>query len=284
MAELTITSVIRTGPFAPKRRWRQPLVPLLLALVVLACFVGPTFLPHAADQVNNSNPFAPPSWDHWFGTDEIGRDMFARVLVGGQISLSVSFGAVAVAFVVGTIWGTVAALRKGWADELLMRFADISMAVPQILFALLCVASFGASILSLILIIGLLLAPSTARMARATLLEELRLDYVAAARAYGASTPRVLLTEVLPNALPGLLAQTAINVASAMILEASLSFVGLGVPPPAMSWGVLMQQGYGQLFSHPLYIVWPAVAMLMTVLLLNLVADRGGNRSKEATQ
>src|SRR6185312_13579535 len=129
-------------------------------------------------------------------------------------------------------------------DEILMRGADIAMAIPQILFALVCVAAFGASLLSLTVITGLLLAPSSARMARTVTIQEKSLDYYSAAVAYGAGKVRLLWTEVLPNIMPALASQAVINAASAMILEASLSFVGLGVQPPQMSWGVLLQQGY----------------------------------------
>jgi ABC-type dipeptide/oligopeptide/nickel transport system permease subunit len=155
-----------------------------------------------------------------------------------------------------------------------MRSADVAMAVPQILFALVCVASFGASLTSLIVIAGLLLSPSSARMARAVTVSEMSLDYYSAAIACGVPTPRLLVTEVLPNIRGALASQAAINAASAMILEAGLSFVGLGVQPPQMSWGVLLQQGYSFIYSDPSYALGPAIAILLTVLCLNVAADR----------
>lgn len=264
----------------PTRGARLPASLIAFAAIVAAIVVGPVLWPHSPTLLDNANAFAAPSWDHWLGTDEVGRDMFSRVLAGGRLSLGVAAGAVVVALLVGTAWGAVAAVRRGFVDNLLMRTADVGMAVPQILFALLCVASFGASLVSLVVIIGLILAPSTARMARATVLQELHLDYASAAIAYGASKPRLLFTEVLPNAWPGLAAQAVINVASAMILEASLSFVGLGVQPPTMSWGVLLQQGYGHIYTYPIYAIAPAVAVLVTVLCLNLLADRSSHGSR----
>jgi peptide/nickel transport system permease protein len=254
---------------------RVPAGLFLLAVVALGCLLAPLI---AADPnaIDARNSFAAPSGQHWLGTDELGRDLFARLLHGGRLSLGVAAGAVLLALVVGTVWGVVAANRGGLIGELLMRTADVTMAIPQILFALVCVAAFGASLVSLTVIAGLLLAPSTARMARAAALQEMSRDYYGAAIAYGASRTRLLVREMLPNIAAALGCQAAINAASAMILEASLSFVGLGVQPPSMSWGVLLQQGYGFLANDPWYALAPAVLILLTVLCLNLVADRLG--------
>ena len=275
MAETTLVAPAR----ATHRRWTVPASAVILTIIVLTCVLGPVLSPFGANQLDNADPFAAPTLVHWLGTDEVGRDTFTRLMYGGQLSLTVAIGSVVLAFVVGTIWGMVAATRGGFVDELLMRLADISMAIPQILFALLCVAGFGASLFSLIIITGFLLSPTTARMARASVLLEIQLDYYAAGIAYGAGRIRLMLTEVLPNVAPGIAAQAVINAASAMILEASLSFVGLGVQPPAISWGGLLQQGYGLIYSNPLYAVAPAIAILVTVLCLNLLADRTGGRS-----
>jgi peptide/nickel transport system permease protein len=265
---------------------RPPLSVAALLLIVGLCVLAPLIARHDPTAIDPANSFAPLSGDHWLGTDELGRDMFARLLYGGRLSLLVAAGSVAVAFVVGTAWGVVAATRRGLLDEVLMRTADISMAIPQILFALVCVAAFGASLTSLIVITGLLLAPTTARMARTAVIQEMSLDYYSAAIAYGATPMRSLLAEILPNTVPALASQAVINAASAMILEASLSFVGLGVQPPDMSWGVLLQQGYNFLSNDANYAVAPAVFILGTVLCLNLAADRlgGPERRKGRTR
>ncbi|WP_239309386.1 ABC transporter permease [Frankia sp. Cj3] len=247
---------------------------LVLLAIVGMCLLAPLVSRQGATGLDPANAFGTMSARHWLGTDELGRDKLSRLLYGGELSLSVAGGSVAVAFLAGTLWGVLASGARGLLDELLMRGADITMAIPQILFALVCVAAFGASLVSLIVLTGLLLAPSTARMARAAIVRETTLDYYAAAVAYGASRGRLLLREVLPNILPDLASQAAINAASAMILEASLSFVGLGVQPPQMSWGVLLQQGYGFLYNDPSYAAAPAILILATVLCLNLAADR----------
>ena len=267
------------APAAALRRRRirlriPPVSGLILIVIVLLCICAPLVTNYGPDQIDPSNPFAAASAQHWLGTDEIGRDLLTRLLYGGRLSLMVCAGSVAIAFVLGTIWGMVAAERGGFVEEILMRTADIAMAIPQILFALVCVAAFGASLLSLTVITGILLTPSSARMARSVTIRETGLDYYSAGIAYGAGKIRLLSREVFPNIFPALASQAAINAASAIILEASLSFVGLGVQPPQMSWGVLLQEGYGYLYNDPSYALSPAVMILLTVLCLNLVANR----------
>ncbi|WP_433304195.1 ABC transporter permease [Actinoplanes sp. CA-030573] len=269
-----------------RQRGVPPVPASLLAVLTIAVisFAGPAVLGIDPNATDPANAFAPVSGQHWLGTDEIGRDLLVRMMAGGRLSLTVAFGSVAIAFVIGTAWGALAAARRGWVDELLMRTADIAMAVPQILFALVCVAAFGASLPSLIVITGLLLAPTSARMARSVVLQEMSMDYYAAAVAYGAGPVRRMLLEVLPNTTAALSSQAVINAASAMILEASLSFVGLGVQPPDMSWGVLLQQGYGYLYNSATYAAAPAVAIVVTVFLLNLSADRLGGATRRGVR
>ncbi len=279
MAELSVPAPLRTPRRRAWRARRRPVSIVVFGLIVAACVLAPVIDPHSPTTPDPANAFAPASAHHWLGTDELGRDMLARLLYGGRLSLTVAAGAVAIAFVLGTAWGLLAASTRGIADQLLMRTADVAMAIPQILFALVCVAAFGASLPSLIIITGLLLSPSSARMARAVVIQEMSLDYYAAGVACGTGRVRLLLREVLPNVSPALGSQAVINAASAIILEASLSFVGLGVQPPQMSLGGLLQQGYAFLFNDPSYAVGPAVFILLTVLCLNLAADRLGGAS-----
>jgi ABC-type dipeptide/oligopeptide/nickel transport system permease subunit len=282
MAEATVIARRPHGRIAPHV---PPTSVIALAVIVLLCIAAPLVTPYGPTDVDPTHPFAAASGQHWLGTDEVGRDLFTRLLYGGRLSLMVCAGSVAIASVTGTIWGMIAAERGGFIDEVLMRTADVAMAIPQILFALVCVAAFGASLLSLTVITGLLLAPTSARMARTVTRQEKSLDYYGAAVAYGAGKVRLLAREVLPNILPALGGQAVINAASAMILEASLSFVGLGVQPPQMSWGVLLQQGYGNLYNDPTYALAPAVLILATVLCLNLTANHLGNpRARKAVR
>jgi peptide/nickel transport system permease protein len=248
----------------------------VLAVIVLACVFAPVIARYDPTALAPADAFSGPSADHWFGTDNLGRDVFARVLHGGRISLGVTAGATVVSMVLGCLWGFAAALRRGFVDEVLMRLADVAMAIPQMLLALVLVAAFGASAPGLALIIGVLLVPVTARLVRAAVLGELESEYYTAAVAYGASSPQLVFREVLPNVAAPLGVQGAINAANAIVLEAALSFVGLGVQPPDASWGTLLQQGYQQMYQSLSGVIFPAVPIFLTIWMLNLLADELG--------
>jgi peptide/nickel transport system permease protein len=261
----------------------MPSLPLAgFALILLACFLAPPFLPYGATDVAVAKPFSGPGTRHWFGTDDLGRDLLARVLAGGRISLGIAAGAAIIALAVGTAWGMAAAARSGWIDEVLMRLADSVMAIPQILFALVFVAAFPAGLLSLTIIIGFLLSPTTARMVRGAVIAELASDYAVAARACGLSRTRVVLTEALPNVVPQIGVQTTINIASAIILEATLSFVGLGIQPPDASWGSLLLQGYGKIYSSLWLVAVPAAWIVAAVWSLTATTDLFRSRADGA--
>jgi peptide/nickel transport system permease protein len=261
---------------ALKRLFRIPSAAVAAAVVlllVIGTLAAPLFTPYSPNVSDFDKLFAPPSWDHIFGTDELGRDLFTRMLYGGRTTLLVAVVATAIAMVVGVAWGFVAAFREGWLGELLMRIADMLMAVPVILIGLVLVAAFGASRWSLIIILGILFAPATARIARSTLLVELRSDYYVAAVSVGASGPRIVARELFPNAAPVLIARATLILAEAIFVEASLSFVGLGIQPPDTSWGTLLQQGYANLYRSYAYPLFPGLVILVAVLALNVLGD-----------
>jgi len=256
---------------------RRALIPaIILVVVVAACILGPSISPYQADALGVGLPFAPPSWAHWFGTDDLGRDLLSRVLAGGQISLIVGSGATLISLVVGIAWGIAAAGRRGWIDTLLMRLCDAIMAIPQLLFALVCVAAFRPSVISLTIVIGLLMSPTTARMVRSTAVSELADDYVVAATASGLTRRRLLVSEVLPNILPPMVVQATTNMADAIMLEATLSFVGLGIQPPEASWGTLLLQGYAKMYNSVWFLMFPALIIVVTLASLVLLSDRLG--------
>jgi peptide/nickel transport system permease protein len=242
---------------------------VIVGLTVAAPLVSP-YSPNVSDF---DQLFAGPSWEHLFGTDELGRDLFTRLLYGGRTSLVVAVAATAIAMIAGVVWGFVAAFREGWIGELLMRIADMLMAVPVIFLGLVLVAAFGASRWSLVVILGLLFAPATARIARSALLVELRSDYYVAAVSVGASGPRIVVRELFPNALPVLIARASLILAEAIFVEASLSFVGLGIQPPDTSWGTLLQQGYTNLYRSYAYPLFPGLVILIAVLAFNVLGD-----------
>ena len=245
----------------------------LLVVVVVAVVAAPLIVP-APDAIDPNHAFAAPSLGHPFGTDELGRDLLSRMLYGGRYSLGIAGGATAIAMLLGVVWGFVAAESGGWLGELLMRAVDVVMAVPIVLFGLILVAAFGASATTLALIIGMLLSPGTARIARAAVLAELKSDYCLAAVAAGVPRARLLFGELLPNAGPVLIARASLVAADAVMIEASLSFLGLGIAPPAASWGTLLQQGYTNIFSSLAYVVCPGAVIFVAIWVFNTLGDR----------
>ena len=245
----------------------------VLAAITLAVVLGPVIAGYDPNNIQPANQLQGPSLQHLLGTDELGRDLMVRVLSGGQLALGIAIASTAIALFIGVVWGGSAALGGKLLDEVLMRTGDAAMAIPFLLAALVFVAAFGASIVTLVAILGILHAPFTARIARVGFLTERHSDYYLAAIAYGASRRRLLFSEVLPNVVPTLLVQSSLVAASVILTEAALSFVGLGVQPPAASWGTLLQQGYAQIYSSTWYMVAPAVMIFVTIWCLNALAD-----------
>jgi peptide/nickel transport system permease protein len=247
---------------------------IALLILVLSAVAAPLIERYDPNAVDPLNQLQGPSSTHWFGTDELGRDLFSRVVNGGRLALWIAVAATAIAMVVGTLWGGLAAMLGGTVDEALMRVVDGVMSIPVILIALILIAAFGASVTSLIVILGVLHAPITARVARTAILVERHTDYCLAASAAGASWWRMLRKEILPNAMPTLLVQMSFNAASVILTEAALSFVGLGIQPPDATWGTLLHQGYMKIYSSYWFVVFPGVAILATIWALNVLAEQ----------
>ena len=251
-----------------------PLSAVGLILIFTVCLFANFFAPHDPFEIGLAAPFSPPSWAHIAGTDDLGRDLFSRILYGGRITLLIALIATTIALIIGTAWGFAAAILKGWVDEFLMRTADAIMAIPAILFALVCISGLGASVGSLTVVAGILLAPSTARMARSAILVEMETDYVTAGIASGLSRWRLIRNEILPNIASQLLVQFSLNAAAAVMLEATLSFIGLGVQPPNASLGTLILQGYAKLWNSYWFVLFPGALVTVTVLLFNSLGER----------
>ena len=259
-----------------RRLLRRPsgaLSAAVVLLLVIATVGAPLFAPYAPTTLDFAHLFAPPSRDHLFGTDELGRDLLTRILYGGRTSITLGFAATALAMGLGILWGFTAALREGWFGEILMRAADTLMAIPAILLGLVLVAAFVTSTLSMVVILGIIFTPATARIARSSLLAELRSDYYLAAVSVGASGRRIVARELLPNALPVLVARASLVLAEVIFVEASLSFIGLGIQPPDTSWGTLLQQGYTNLYRSYYYAIFPGLVIVAAVLALNTLGD-----------
>jgi ABC-type dipeptide/oligopeptide/nickel transport system permease subunit len=272
------------------RRLRSPRKPgavlagSVLAVIVLAVVAAPLLTAYGPFTIDPVNAFGLPSSAHWFGTDELGRDLFSRMLYGGRVTLGAAAGATALSMVIGVVWGFAAALGLPLFDEVLMRIADVAMAIPQILFGLVFIAAFGTSLVNLVVVVGILLSPTSARLVRSVVLAEREADYVRAAVAFGATRRSIAASEIFPNTISHLSVLAAINMANALLLEAAFSFVGLGVQPPRASWGTILQQGYANIYYAFYYAAFPAGAIVLVLLLLNVLArslqvsSRGGAR------
>ncbi|MBN9610625.1 MAG: ABC transporter permease [Actinobacteria bacterium] len=269
---------VQTMAVAPARR-RRDLVAVgaavVLAVIIAGCMLAPWLAPYDPTVLSSAR-FAGPGWAHLLGTDELGRDLLSRIMFAGRTTIGIAGGAALVAMILGLVWGLGAAFARGLVDDILMRLADVTMAVPQMLLALVFVAGFGATPVKLAVIVGVLLTPVTARMIRSSVLAEKASDYYMSAVASGMGRTRLVVTEILPNVWASVGVQAAINVANAVILEASLSFIGLGIQDPDISWGLLVQWGYQNLSQSLGYVSFPALAILVTILMLNLLADQLG--------
>ncbi len=260
-----------------RRLLRQPAAAValtVLALLVLLVVLAPLVGRYDPTEVAPRDQLQGPSAMHWFGTDELGRDLYSRIVWGGRLALGIAVAATAIAMLLGTLWGGIAAMRGGLVDEILMRIVDGIMSIPIILTALILVAAFGASVTSLALILGLLHVPVTARMVRSAILVERHTEYCVAATAAGASWWRLLRREILPNTTPTLLVQASLNAASIILTEAALSFVGLGIQPPDATWGTLLQQGYAKIYTAYWFVIFPGLFIFITIWALNVLADQ----------
>jgi peptide/nickel transport system permease protein len=242
---------------------------LLYGLAVFA----PTIAPRDYRAFNAGQPLKPPSAEHWFGTDRQTRDVFSRVLVASQVSLSVGLVSVILITGIGVSLGAVAGVLGGRADEAIMRFTDIVLAIPQLFLLIAAAALFTPSLITTMLVIGLTSWMSTARLVRGEFLRTRSLDFVVAARALGATTPRIMLRHLLPNAMAVIIVQSTLWLSFAILLESSLSFLGLGAQPPTPSWGGMLADGRVDMQRAWWETVFPGMAIFLTVLAFNLVGD-----------
>lgn len=218
-------------------------------------------------------PLEPPGLEHPFGTDSLGRDVLARTVYSTKVSIQVALTSVLVAAVVGSLLGVLAGYARGYTETVLMRFVDVMLGFPALVLAIGVVAALGFSLQNVIIALGIVYVPQFARIARSTALSVSQEEYVDAARALGYSQTHIVAREVLPNCISPLLVQASLLMAFAIIAEASLSFLGLGVQPPTPSWGGMVAAGSGYLTSAPWISLFPGLAIFVTVLGFNLVGD-----------
>jgi oligopeptide transport system permease protein len=270
----------------------------VLVVILLVCFVGP-FLPvvKSPTEINLANAMSPPSWQHWFGTDQLGRDLLSRVLSGGQVSLLVGLVATGVAVLIGVIYGAVSGYVGGMVDSVMMRFVDILFALPflvlVILFALVAdepsanfttwiVETTGwprdrvapiSTLIPLFVAIGAIGWLTIARIVRAQVMSIKKLEFVEAAVSLGLSQARILFRHILPNVIGPVIIYTTLAVPGIMLLESVLSFLGLGVKPPNSSWGILIKEGADRMEITPYLLFFPSMFFATTLFALNFLGD-----------
>lgn len=247
---------------------------ILLALIIMAVFADVIY-DYDTDVIepNYASMLQAPSSEHWFGTDNLGRDVFARVIYGSRISLQVSIMSIVISLIIGGGFGAVAGYYGGRVDDILMRIMDVFLAIPNMLMAIAVVASLGPSMFNLMLAIAISNIPRFARIVRASILGVKDEEFVEAARACGATNTRIIIREVLPNCMAPIIVQGSIAIASSILVIASLSFVGLGVAPPTPEWGSMLSEGRTYIRDSNYLTVFPGLAIAITSLSINLLGD-----------
>ena len=253
-------------------------------MAVLAAVLGPWLSPFDPASQELALRLEGPTGAHWFGLDELGRDILARILWGARISLLVGLVVVSVSCTIGMALGSVAGYFGGRIDEAISRVIDILLAFPGLLLAIALVAVLGPSLVNVVLALSLIGWVGYARLVRGQVLRARELEFVQAARALGASTTRILTRHVIPTALPAVTVQATLGMGGAILAEAALSFLGLGVQPPTPSWGTMLSYGRGHLLDAPHLTIFPGLAIAMLVLGFNFLGDGLRDRLDPATR
>jgi len=247
-----------------------------LVIVVLLVFFAITadfIAPYRYDQQNLMKAFESPSKEHFFGTDEFGRDIFSRIIHGSRISLQVGLIAVSISVVLGGFFGAVAGFYGGRIDNLIMRGMDILLSIPSILLAIAIAASLGPGLYNMMVAVGISTTPQYARIIRGSVLSLRGQEFVEAAKAVGSSDTRIIMKHILPNCLAPIIVQSTLGVASAILTAAGLSFIGLGIQPPTPEWGAMLSGGREYIRDYAYMTIFPGLAIMITILALNFLGD-----------
>ena len=245
----------------------------LLVLLTLACVLGPLFSAYSYEEQNLSNMFAPPGAAHWFGTDQLGRDLLVRLLYGGRISLGVGLCATFVALTIGVVYGAIAGYFGGRTDAVMMRLVDIIYALPFTIFVILLMVFFGRNIVLLFVAIGAVEWLTMARIVRGQIMALKKMEFIEAARSLGYGNHRIIFRHMLPNILGPVIVYTTLTIPAVMLLEAFLSFLGLGVQPPMSSWGTLIKDGAEKMEEYWWLLIFPGTIFSLTLFSLNFLGD-----------
>lgn len=245
---------------------------IILILAFVAIF-GKLLMPYDPNYSDMTKSFLKPSMAHWFGTDQLGRDIFSRIIDGTHISLTVGISAVAISLTVGTILGAIAGYRGGKADTIIMRFMDMMLSIPSILLAIAFMAALGKGIDKAVIAIGLVSIPEYARIVRGCVLSVKENDYVQAAKVVGNKDTRIVFKHIMPNIISSIVVRATLGISTAVLDTSALGFLGLGVQPPFAEWGDMLGRARGFIFSAPYTLIFPGVAITITVLAFNLLGD-----------
>jgi peptide/nickel transport system permease protein len=246
---------------------------VIILLLVVVAFFAPLIAPYDPNEPNLGAIRLQPSSQHLLGTDEVGRDTLSRVIYGSQISLIVGIVAVTIAGVVGIGLGMIAGYFSGWANNIIMRFIDALLALPPFVLMLAIAAVLGGGLLNVLIALGIGMMPTYCRLMCAQVATLKQTDYITAAHSIGAKDMRIMFRHVLPNAFPPLLVLVTMNLGTAILMEANLSFLGIGILPPTATWGGMVSSGQRFIFTNPLLSFMPGVAILLVVLAFNMVGD-----------
>jgi len=246
---------------------------LLVALLIGVTLLSFVWTPHAPAEIDVPNKLRPPDATHWLGTDSLGRDIVSLLIVGARNSIAVGVIAVGIGAGLGIALGLLAAARRGWVEEAVMRLADFGIAFPALLTAIMLTAIYGPGLVMSIVAIGIFNIPVFARITRGAANAVWSREYVLAARSAGKGPLAITLDHVLPNIASPLIVQATIGFATAILAEAALSYLGLGTQPPQPSWGRMLSEAQSLMFQAPMLAVWPGLAIMLSVLGLNLMGD-----------
>ncbi len=246
---------------------------ILLVLVICLLFAGPMMSGKDYQFINTAVKNQGPSSEYWFGTDDMGRDLFTRVCVGGRVSIYIGLACTCVMFVVGSLVGALAGLKGGWVDDLIMRICELIGNLPYLIIVVILSMVMGRSMFSLVFAMSLTSWVGTTRMVRGQILQIKEMDYVQAAKALGANTKRIILKHLLPNTLGIIMVDVTMSVPGFIFSESFLSYIGLGIRPPETSWGALASAGQQQLMFYPYQLFFPCLLIVITILSFHLIGD-----------
>lgn len=247
----------------------------LITIIIVAALIAPFIFDYDTQVIMQNIPerLQPPSWEHPFGTDSLGRDMFARIMYGARTSLMIGATSCLICCTSGVLLGAIAGFFGGKIDDIIMRFFDILLAIPSTLMAIVLVAAFGTSLLNIIIAVGLPTLPQYVRITRASVMTIKQQEYVEAARAVGATNAQIIRMHILPNCMSPVLVQATLRVATVIADAAGLAFLGLGIPAPRPDWGGMLAAGREFLRDYPHTVLFPGLAIMLTILALNLLGD-----------